>query len=584
MTTEFDPNESFVSSLCVGRIAENLIFPYPEVRPSEVQTLKGVVEAVDGFLGDKKDEFPKWDVAGELPQEIIEQMKEFGLFGLIIPEEFGGMGLSTTGYSRTLQQMVRHDASCALTVGAHLSIGMKGLLLYGSKEQKEKYLPKLCSGEMLAAFCLTEAGAGSDAASIKTKAEQVGDHWILTGEKIWITNGGIADFFTVFAATKGEHGKMSAFIVTRDMPGVTTGAHENKMGIRASSTTTVSFNNVRLTQEHLLGEEGKGFKIAMNILNSGRTGLGGGCVGSMKTLISLTAKQAKLRKQFNKSLSEFGLIKQKMGQMTIDCYVTESVVNMVSGIIDRGSKDYAIEAAISKIVASEALWRTADEALQVAAGNGYMKEYPYEQMLRDARINRIFEGANEILKLFVALTAMSTAATVLKDIGNIIKNPASVFNEPIKGFGILATYSKRMLTNTVGYGSGTKMTRVHPLLAEQQVIVEGQTRTVTALVDKLLRRHGKSIVDKQFACARLATVIIDIYSLCCVLSRVSQAIENKGSEAALREIQIARVFGHQANERIENTLRQVDNNPDELLKEIADFTFETEKYDWDNLV
>ncbi len=581
MHADFDPNESFVSSLCVGRIAENLIFPYPEVKPSEVETLKGVVEACDNFLRGRDKEFRKWDEVGEMPAEMVEQIKELGFFGVIIPEEFNGIGLSTTGYSRTLQQMARYDSSVALTVGAHSSIGMKALLLYGTREQQKKYLPKLASGEMIAAFCLTEAGAGSDAASVKTKAEKEGDHWILTGEKIWITNGGMADFFTVFAATKSSKGKMTAFIVTKDMEGVSTGPHEDKMGIRASSTTTVSFNKVKLSQEHMLGEEGKGFKVAMNVLNSGRTGLGGGCVGGMKTLIAAASEQAKMRKQFGRSISEFGLIKQKIGQMAVDCYVTESVVNMVSGLIDKGSKDYAIEAAISKVIASENLWRTADEALQVAGGNGFMREFPYERIMRDVRINRIFEGANEILKLFIALTAMSNAANVLKDIGAIIKNPASVFNEPIKGFGILATYSKRMFANTVGYGA-TKMTKVHPLLAEQQQIVETHVRTVTVLADKLLRRHGKNIVEKQFACCRFAMVIIDIYAMCCVLSRVTLAIETIGAEGAAREIQIAKTFGHQANERIENTLKQVDNNSDETLKEIADFTFE-KGYIWDNL-
>ena len=213
-----------------------------------------------------------------------------------------------------------------------------------------------------------------------------GDDWILNGNKLWITNGGIADFFTVFAKTgdSDERGKISAFIVTRDMAGVSNGPHEDKMGIRASSTTTVHFDNVRVPKENLLGEVGKGFKVAMKILNSGRTGLGGGSVGGMKKLIALSTKQAKERVQFGKPIAEFGLIKQKVGQMVVDCYATEAVVSMVAGLNDDGYEDYAVEAAISKVFASEALGRTADEALQIAGGNGYMCEYPYERVVRDA--------------------------------------------------------------------------------------------------------------------------------------------------------------------------------------------------------
>lgn len=582
MSSEFDPNLSFLSGLCVGHIAESQIFPYPEIKPEEAETLKGVMEAVDSFLKGRQADFRKWDTAGELPQEILQQMREFGLFGLIVPESAGGLGLSTTGYSRTLQQLGRHDASIALTAGAHSSIGMKGLILYGTEAQKKKYLPKLATGEMIAAFCLTEAGAGSDAASITTKAEKQGDSWILSGEKIWITNGGIADFYTVFAVTNSEKGKITAFIVTRDMPGVSSGPHEDKMGIRASSTTTVSFNKVKLGPEHILGEEGKGFKVAMNILNSGRTGLGGGCVGGMKKLIELASEQAKLRKQFGKSISEFGLVKQKIGQMTVDCYVTESVVNMVSGFIDKGAHDYAAEAAISKVLASENLWNSVDAALQIAGGNGFMKEFPYERVMRDCRVNRIFEGANEILRMFIALTAMKTAATELSNISQMIQHPQTVFDDPIKGFGLLASYSKRFMTSSMGRGAN-KMTKVHPLLFEQQKVIETHTSSLTKLTDTLIKRHGKKIVSKQFACSRVAGVVIELFALSCVLSRVSSSIQKNGEAKAKAEIDIAKIAAHQSKERIENYLRQVDDNCDELIKQAADHTFAEGRYVWDNL-
>ena len=258
----------------------------------------------------------------------------------MIPEEHGGLGFGSKAYSRALQEVANYDASVAVTIGAHSSIGMRGLLLFGTEEQRERYYPKLASGEMIAAFCLTEPGSGSDAASIKTTAVRDGDHYVLNGDKIWITNGGIADFFTVFAKTGDpkERKNLTAFIVTRDMPGVTSGPHEDKMGIRASSTTTVSFDNVRVPAENLLGEEGKGFKVAMNILNSGRTGLGGGSRRRHEANDRARAKQANERVQFGKPIAEFGLIKQKVGQMVVDCYATEAIVTMVAGLIDAATR------------------------------------------------------------------------------------------------------------------------------------------------------------------------------------------------------------------------------------------------------
>ncbi len=327
----------------------------------------------------------------------------------MVPEPYGGMGLGATAYSRVLQEIGRYDASTAVTVGAHSSIGMRGLLLFGTDEQKARFLPRLATGELIAAFCLTEPGAGSDAAGIKTTAVRDGDDWVLNGEKLWITNGGIADFFTVFAKTSLEgRGHITAFIVTRDMKGVTTGPHEDKMGIRASSTTTVVLEDVHVPAANVLGEVGKGFKVAMKILNTGRTGLGGGSVGGMKRLIELSANQARERRQFGQPIAELrAACSRSSRRWRSTATPPRASVNMVAGLVDRGFEETQVEAAISKVFASEALWRTADEALQIAGGSGYMRELPYERVLRDSRINRIFEGTNEILRLFIALTAMN---------------------------------------------------------------------------------------------------------------------------------------------------------------------------------
>lgn len=272
---EFDADKEIspAKALFYGNIVKRHFWPFPTVDADQEEVLEMVLESVDRFLENRQDEFRAWDESGAQPEEFIQSLRELGLFGLIIPEEYGGIGLSNSGYSRVLQQCARYDSSASLTVGAHSSIGMKGLLLFGTDAQKQKYLPKLASGEMIAAYCLTESGSGSDAASIRTKAVKNPDgRWTLNGEKIWITNGGIADFYTVFARTDSDGGKLSAFMVERAYPGVSSGPKEAKLGIRASSTTTVNFTDVEVPPENLLGEEGKGFMMAMSILNNGRTG------------------------------------------------------------------------------------------------------------------------------------------------------------------------------------------------------------------------------------------------------------------------------------------------------------------------
>ena len=567
---------NFMRSLCLGNIEEDILVPYPKIEEKEVEILKSIFTSVEAWLKNRGEDFRKWDRQGEMPKEFIQEMKELGLFSLIVPEDHGGLGFGSGAYSRTLQELAKYDGSVAITVGAHSSIGMRGLVLFGNKEQHEKYLPKLATGEMIAAFALTPGN--SDAAAIRTKAVKEGDHWVLNGDKLWITNGGIADFFTVFAKTEGPEGQITAFIVTRDMAGVTTGTHEDKMGLRASSTTTVNFDNVKVPADHVLGEVGKGFKVAMKILNSGRSGLGGGCIGAMKHLIELSSKQAKAREQFGKPVAEYGLIKQKIGHMVVECYATEATVNMVAALVDQGYEDYAVEAAISKVFASECLWRSADEALQIAGGNGYMCEFPYERIMRDCRINRIFEGTNDILRLFISLTGMSDVGKQLKELANSLEG---IFQEPIKGFGVLSDYARKRVSTATGVGSKTKFLKIHPSLAEQTRVFEDGTRDLTSALDRILRKHGKNIVAKQFATKRLADVMIDLFALACVLSRVSTSINEKGATGAEKEIEILKVFSGQVARRVRGNCGKIDENDDELIKSLADHALAAEKYSWD---
>jgi alkylation response protein AidB-like acyl-CoA dehydrogenase len=574
---------SFVQALCMGQVEEEIVVPYPEMKPTEKETLGHVLASVNQLLAPRTRDFREWDVRGEMPRGFLEELKSFGLFGLVVPEEHGGLGFGAAAYSRTLQEIAKHDASVALTVGAHSSIGMRGLLLFGTDVQRRRWLPRLATGEMIAAFCLTEPGAGSDAAAVRTTAVKDGDGWVLNGGKLWITNGGIADFFTVFAKTPGLHGegkaRLTAFVVTRDMPGVSTGPHEDKMGIRASSTTTLHLEDVKVPGDHVLGEAGQGFKAAMRILNAGRTGLGGGCVGAMKRLIGLAAKQAKERKQFGRPIAEFGLVQQRLGEMVVEAYAAESVVGLVAGLIDQGYQDYAVEAAISKVFATEALWRTADEALQVAGGNGYMREFPYERVLRDARINRIFEGTNDILRLFIALTAMNDVGTQLKELSQSMRGALA---DPIKGFGVLSEYAlKHAAIRTGLVGEKLSWRLLHPALSDQAEQFEEETRELAWVADRVLRRHGRNIVEKQFALRRISDILIDLFVFASVLSRVNAALEDRGEEKSVRELEIARIFARRARGRIRGNLRRVDVNDDELVKSLAHDAFEREGYGWD---
>jgi hypothetical protein len=299
----------------------------------------------------------------------------------------------------------------------------------------------------------------------------------------------------------------------------------------------------------------------------------------MKFLIEQSTRQAKQRKQFEQPIANFGLIKQKVGKMVVNTYAAESVVNMVAGMVDKGHKDYAVEAAISKIFATEALWDTVDEALQIAGGNGFMREFPYERIMRNCRINRIFEGTNEILRLFVALTAMNDVGAQLKEVASALGN---ALHDPIKGFGVLSDYAKRRMSQATGIGKN-EMTKAHPAIAEHARLFETLTRGLASAADRILRKHGKSIMNKQFATRRLADIMIDLYVLACVISRVSLSLEENGVAKSAQELEILEVFAGDAKRRIQANFDQIDNNNDELIKSVADHAFEQEKFSWDNI-
>jgi len=574
-------DQSVAKQLLFGNVLEENLFPYPAINERDREVLGMIVESIDKFLAGKEAEFAHWDRDARQPDEFVQSLRELGLFGLIIPEEFGGLGLSNAAYARVLAQTSSYDSSVSLTIGAHSSIGMKGLLLFGNAEQKSRYLPRLATGEMIAAFCLTESGAGSDAAAIRTTAKRNADgSFTLNGEKLWITNGGIADFYTVFARTDGPEGKVTAFIVEAAWPGVSHGAHEDKMGIRASCTTTVAFNDVQVPAGNVLGAVGKGFKVAMGILNNGRTGLGGGAVGGMKALIRRSVAQAQQRKQFDRPIAEYGLVREKIAQMTVECFAAESAVWMVAHYIDSGCDDYSVEAAITKVFASEAMQRTAYESLQIAGGNGYMRELPYEQYTRDARILPIFEGTNEILRLYIALSSLKDVGASLKELQSAV---SSIFNDPIKGFGVLSGYAERRFARATGLGAAVKVsTPVAPQLRPLVGIYESYARATARVAESVLRKHGKGISEQQHALRRVADLMIDLFVGLCVVSRADSIIRSDPTSAA-QVIDIAKIFTHQARRRMVRNVRGVEHNEDRSIEALAGSVIEAGRYRWDVL-
>ncbi|MEE6501570.1 hypothetical protein FKM82_004250 [Ascaphus truei] len=517
---------AYAKELFLGAVIKEEVFPYPEISKDELEEVNQFVAPIEKFFNEEVDS-KMIDQNAKIPPETLEGLKNLGLFGMQIPEDYGGLGLSNTMYAR-LGEITSLDGSIAVTLAAHQAIGLKGILIAGNDEQKAKYLPKLASGEHVAAFCLTEPGSGSDAASIQTRATASADgkHYLLNGSKIWISNGGMAEIFTVFARTEvvDKDGvtkdKITAFIVERAFGGVTNGKPEDKLGIRGSNTCEVYFENTKVPVENVIGEVGGGFKVAMNILNSGRFSMGSASAGMIKKLIEMTAEYACTRKQFNKRLSDFELIQEKFAILAEKVYVMESMAYMTAAMMDRpGLPDCSIEAAMVKVFSSEGAWLCVSEALQILGGLGYMKDYPYERYLRDTRILLIFEGTNEILRMYIALTGMQYAGKILT--GKI--------KEMKKGnIGVVLEMVSKKLRDSIGRNVNLGLTGkdgvVHPSLEESTKKLEQNIYYFGSAVESLLYRFGKTIVDEQLALKRVADILINLYAMTAVVSRASRSI------------------------------------------------------------
>ncbi|XP_026579902.1 acyl-CoA dehydrogenase family member 9, mitochondrial [Pseudonaja textilis] len=575
------PRPAFVKELFMGNFQEKEVFPYPEISNEELQEINDLVAPVEKFFQEEVDS-KKIDQDAKIPQETLNGLKSLGLFGIQIPEEYGGLGLSNTMYAR-LGEITSQDGAIAVTLAAHQAIGLKGLLIAGTEEQKKKYLPKLASGEHIAAFCLTEPGSGSDAASIQTRGtlSEDGKHYLLNGSKIWISNGGIADIFTVFARTEvvDKDGvfkdKITAFIVERAFGGITSGKAEDKLGIRGSNTCEVHFENTKIPIDNVIGEVGGGFKVAMNILNSGRFSMGSASAGMLKKLIEMTAEYACTRKQFNKKLSEFGLIQEKFALMARQAYVMESMAYLTAGMMDRpGIPDCSVEAAIVKVFSSEGAWVCVSEALQILGGLGYIKDYPYERYLRDSRILMIFEGTNEVLRMYIALTGIEYAGKILTErLKEFKKRNVKVMWNLVLGrlFG-----SKPPSIGVIGQGGV-----VHPSLKESVEKLEQNVFEFGNTVENLLMRFGKTIVDEQMILKKVANVVINLYAMTAVISRATRSM-CIGLNNHDHEVLLANIFCTEAcfenNYTMVSLQKDSPENLDEDIKKVASQVLEKRSY------
>ncbi len=570
-------DQSFMKSLFHGVLAEELISPYPDVPPEDREVVDPLLDRLRKFAQVSIDS-AAIDREGVIPEPVLAFAKAQGLFGLRIAREQGGLSLSTSGSVRVMQEVASIDPSLAFTLAGHGALGTTGLLLFGSDMQRRKYLPRLARGESIAAFALSEPSAGSDAAAIQLRADRAvdGEGWVLSGKKAWVTNGAIADLFTVFARTspadQGTKPRLTSFVVERSH-GVRSGARLATHGVRGSATANLSFDAAKVPAGNVLGDVGRGFKVAMEVLNLGRVSLAGACVGQSRRLLELAIAHAQQRRAFGRAIGEFGLIKDKISRMVVEIYALESAVYLTTGLVDARLADYSLESAICKVLGSETLHRVAHESAQIAAGPGYSGALPWERLMRDARLNLFFAGTNEILRCFIALSGMQGPGRALAEVSRAMR-------EPIKGFGLLSDFALRRAKSALGR---ERVHRVHPILNKETVLFEEHVAELAKQVDRALRKHGSEIAEMQYTQRRVADLAIDLYALAACLARTTRAIERKGEEGARREIELTTAFGTQAQERMAQNLRALERNDDELFKGIATRTYGDGGYPFDVL-
>ncbi|HEX6585624.1 MAG TPA: acyl-CoA dehydrogenase family protein [Solirubrobacterales bacterium] len=561
---------SFAKSLFLGEIREELVFPWPSPDPDEQDRIRALNSQIRDYCAEnydpRKAEEERW-----IPDQVLRDLGEIGALGLYVDEKYGGQGLSQTGYARVFETVGQIDGTLAIVLGVHQSIGFKGISLFGTDEQKARFLPDLAAGRKLAAFALTEPGAGSDAYDVKSRAvEQADGSWLLNGEKRYIGNGSRADVITTFArAEVGGEERHIALLLEKGMPGLEVGERYDTMGLRANDLRHLRFNDIRVPPENVLGDPGQGFRVAMQVLNNGRIGLGTGSVGGAKGLLDLAIDHVKERRQFGQPLADFELVQDKIGWMVSHLFGLESMCYLTCGLVDADVPDYSLESAICKVSGTEFLWYAANRALQLAGGEGYMRDRPYEKVLRDTRIYPIFEGANDVLRAFIALGGF-------KPVGEKLEGLAEIeLSDPIGSIGVLIDYASDRIQREV---RPDKITRAHDELSGHAEAVADQVKRLASVTERLLRDHRKEIIQRQFHQKRLADNLADIYAQVAVLSRVSNIFDDQGVEPSGQERFIADTFCSRAAARVERRFDRIESNDDERMTAIAKLAYKRGSY------
>jgi acyl-CoA dehydrogenase family member 9 len=561
----------FAKSLFFGRLHLEKLLPYPRQDPAEAARTNELLGRLDSFL--KTEVNPdQIDAEERIPQHVIAGLGQLGVLGMTVPAEYGGGGFGHTAYCRAVERISRTCASTAVLVGAHQSIGLKAILLMGTEAQKRKYLPHLATGDMLAAFCLSEPEVGSDAANVQTSAHLSpdGTHWILNGHKRYATNSALAKVMTVMAKTPvTENGKtrdkVTAFLVTPDLPGFEiVSPNRSKCGVRGSWQGTLRFTDMAVPADRVLGQVGSGLKVALNVLNYGRCTLSAGCLGGAKLALEMSIDRARTRRQFGREIGRFHLVKQKIANMAETVFAMDAITYLCAGLVDRHAPDLALETAIAKLFCSEGSWQVIDDAVQIWGGEGYMRETGLERMLRDARINRIVEGTTEVMTAFVALMGM-------KGVGEQFEQVLRFGKHPIGNFGRLAKFAREQWRDIV---VGADCRDLQPEIEAEGHALARLTHQFANAVHRSLRTHREKVLDLQLLQQRIAWSAVDLFAMAAVLSKLQTqlvAAAGNGHGTSLpQDLLIGKRFCHHAASRINGRLHSLFANQDSEALAVAD--------------
>jgi alkylation response protein AidB-like acyl-CoA dehydrogenase len=564
---------SLMRSMFFGRLPLSTILPYPSPDPAEAAQVDRLIADVDTFMDEHVDP-DLIDAEERIPQHVIDGLGALGVMGMTVPKDYGGLGLSHTGYCRVLERIGQRCASTAVLVGAHQSIGLKAIVLNGTDEQKRRYLPDLAAGRTIAAFALTEPGAGSDAANVQTTAipSADGSHFVINGEKKYITNGALAGVMTVLARTPVEvdgaiKHKVTAFIVTPDTPGFeVVKPNRPKMGIRGTWQAVLKFTDMKVPAESILGELGRGLRVALTVLDYGRCTLSAGCVGGAKIALGMAITHAKEREQFGRKLADFELIQAKLARMAELTYAMDAMTYLCAGLVDRHEHDIMLETAATKLFCSEASWRVVDDAIQVFGGEGYMRSTGLERMMRDSRINRIVEGATEVMTSFVALMGM-------KGVGEEFEQVLKALRHPVAKWGTLSGFFGHAVSDIL---IGPSVKGLHAELTREGKQLAKLTRSLARGVTRLLAWHQTKVLDRQMLQQRVAWTAIEMFAIAAVISKLNTQLQlcaasgqAKPDAALARDLVIGKAYCCHAAARCDQRLRGLIRNHDKARKQVA---------------